>query len=160
MSLWRSSSVERDALAQAIAIGKSQAVIEFNMDGTIITANRNFLDTMGYRLEEIVGKHHQMFVTAELRDSPDYHAFWAKLNRGEYQSAEYKRLAKGGREVWIQASYNPILDSANKPTKVVKFGTDITEQDPQHGGCRKDRGDRPRASRDRVQSRRHHHHRQ
>ena len=128
MSLWRSSSVERDALAQAIAIGKSQAVIEFNMDGTIITANRNFLDTMGYRLEEIVGKHHQMFVTAELRDSPDYHAFWAKLNRGEYQSAEYKRLAKGGREVWIQASYNPILDSANKPTKVVKFGTDITER--------------------------------
>jgi methyl-accepting chemotaxis protein len=128
MSLWRSSSVERDALAQAIAIGKSQAVIEFNMDGTIITANRNFLDTMGYRLEEIVGKHHQMFVTAKLRDSPDYHAFWAKLNRGEYQSAEYKRLAKGGREVWIQASYNPILDSANKPTKVVKFGTDITER--------------------------------
>jgi len=126
MSLWRSSSIARDALAQAAAIGKSQAVIEFNMDGTIITANQNFLDAMGYRLEEIVGKHHQMFVTAELRDSPDYRAFWAKLNRGEFQSAEYKRVAKGGREVWIQASYNPILDSANKPTKVIKFATDIT----------------------------------
>src|SRR6478609_2048764 len=113
MPLWKSNSSARDALAQAAAIGKSQAVIEFNMDGTIITANQNFLDAMGYRLEEIVGKHHQMFVTAELRDSPAYRAFWAKLNRGEFQSAEYKRVAKGGREVWIQASYNPILDSAN-----------------------------------------------
>ena len=128
MSFWKSSSTARDALAQVIAVGKSQAVIEFNMDGTIITANQNFLDKMGYRLDEIVGKHHQMLVTAELRDSPDYRAFWAKLNRGEYQSGEYKRLAKGGREVWIQASYNPILDDANTPTKVVKFATDITER--------------------------------
>jgi methyl-accepting chemotaxis protein len=103
-------------------------VIEFNMDGTIVTANQNFLDTMGYRLDEIAGKHHRMFVTPEQRDNPDYHAFWAKLNRGEYQAAEYKRVGKGGREVWIQASYNPILDSANKPTKVVKFATDITER--------------------------------
>ena len=99
MPLWKSSSAARDALAQAIAISRSQAVIEFNMDGTIITANQNFLDTMGYRLDEIAGKHHRMFVTPELRDSPDYHAFWAKLNRGEYQSAEYKRVGKGGREV-------------------------------------------------------------
>ena len=128
MPLWKSSSAARDALAQAIAIGKSQAVIEFNMDGTIITANQNFLDAMGYRLDEIVGKHHRMFVTADQRDKPDYHAFWAKLNAGEYQSAEYKRIGKGGREVWIQASYNPIQDSTNKPTKVIKFATDITER--------------------------------
>src|SRR5262249_62124488 len=100
----------------------------FNTDGTSITANQNFLDKMGYRLEEIVGKHHQMLVAAELRDSPDYRAFWAKLNRGEYQTGEYKRLGKGGREVWIQASYNPILNDANKPTKVVKFATDITQR--------------------------------
>ena len=107
---------------------KSQAVIEFNMDGTIVTANQNFLGTMGYRLDEVAGKHHRMFVAPEQRDNPDYHAFWAKLNRGEYQAAEYKRVGKGGREVWIQASYNPILDSANKPIKVVKFATDITER--------------------------------
>src|SRR6185436_16376904 len=97
MPLWKSSSAAREALAQAMAISKSQAVIEFNMDGTIITANQNFLDTMGYRLDEIAGKHHRMFVTAEQRDKPDYHAFWAKLNAGEYQSAEYKRIGKGGR---------------------------------------------------------------
>jgi methyl-accepting chemotaxis protein len=109
-------------------MNKSQAVIEFKLDGTIITANQNFLDAMGYRLDEVAGKHHQMFVTPELRDSPDYHAFWAKLNRGEYQAAEYKRLGKGGREVWIQASYNPILDGAGKPVKVIKFATDITER--------------------------------
>ena len=128
MPLWKSSSAAREALAQAIAMNKSQAVIEFKLDGTIITANQNFLDAMGYRLDEIAGKHHQMFVTPELRDSPDYHAFWAKLNRGEYQAAEYKRLGKGGREVWIQASYNPILDGAGKPVKVIKFATDITER--------------------------------
>ena len=128
MPLWKSSSAAREALAQASAMNKSQAVIEFKLDGTIITANQNFLDAMGYRLDEIAGKHHQMFVTPELRDSPDYHAFWAKLNRGEYQAAEYKRLGKGGREVWIQASYNPILDDAGKPVKVIKFATDITER--------------------------------
>ena len=128
MPLWKSSSAAREALAQAIAMNKSQAVIEFKLDGTIITANQNFLDAMGYRLDEVAGKHHQMFVTPELRDSPDYHAFWAKLNRGEYQAAEYKRLGKGSREVWIQASYNPILDDAGKPVKVIKFATDITER--------------------------------
>jgi methyl-accepting chemotaxis protein len=128
MPLWKNNSSARDALAQAAAIGRSQAVIEFKMDGMIVTANQNFLDAMGYRLDEIVGKHHRMFVTPEQRDNPDYHAFWAKLNRGEYQAAEYKRVGKGGREVWIQASYNPILDSANKPAKVVKFATDITER--------------------------------
>ena len=96
MTFWRNNSATRDALAQAIAIGKSQAVIEFNMDGTIITANQNFLDALGYRLDEIQGKHHSMFVTPEERVSAEYRAFWANLNRGEYQAAEYKRVAKGG----------------------------------------------------------------
>ena len=126
MTFWRNDSAARNALAQAVAISKSQAVIEFNMDGTIITANQNFLDSLGYRLDEIQSKHHQMFVASELRGSAEYKAFWANLNRGEYQAGEYKRVAKGGREVWIEASYNPILDSANKPHKVIKFATDIT----------------------------------
>jgi len=112
---------------QVAAIGKSQAVIEFNMDGTIITANENFLGAMGYRLEEIQGKHHSMFVEGSYRESADYRAFWDRLNRGEYQSAEYKRVGKGGKEVWIQASYNPIMDSSGKPFKVVKFATDVTQ---------------------------------
>jgi methyl-accepting chemotaxis protein len=113
-------------LAQVIALGKSQAVIEFNLDGTIITANQNFLDAMGYRLDEIAGKHHSMFVMPEERGGAAYREFWARLGRGEYQSAEYKRLGKGGREIWIQASYNPIINEAGKPVKVVKFATDIT----------------------------------
>jgi methyl-accepting chemotaxis protein len=128
MPLWKSNSSARDALAQAAAINRSQAVIEFKMDGTIITANKNFLDAMGYRLDEIQGKHHQMFAPPELRDSEAYKAFWASLNRGEFQAAEYKRIGKGGREVWIQASYNPILDLNGKPYKVVKYATDITAQ--------------------------------
>ncbi|MDQ2842092.1 MAG: PAS domain-containing methyl-accepting chemotaxis protein [Acidobacteriota bacterium] len=110
------------------AISKSQAVIEFEMDGTILTANDNFLKTVGYTLEEVKGKHHSMFVDEAYRQSEEYRAFWAKLNRGEYQAAEYKRVGKGGKEVWIQASYNPILDLNGKPMKVVKFATDITRQ--------------------------------
>jgi methyl-accepting chemotaxis protein len=126
MPLWKHNSSARDALAQAAAINRSQAVIEFKMDGTIIIANQNFLDAMGYRLDEIQGKHHQMFAPPELRGSEAYKAFWASLNRGEFQAAEYKRIGKGGREVWIQASYNPILDDAGRPVKVIKFATDIT----------------------------------
>ncbi|HEY9455189.1 MAG TPA: PAS domain-containing methyl-accepting chemotaxis protein [Bradyrhizobium sp.] len=128
MSLWKSNSAARDALAQSAAINRSQAVIEFRMDGTIITANQNFLDAMGYRLDEIQGKHHQMFAPPDLRGSEAYKAFWASLNRGEFQAGEYKRVGKGGREIWIQASYNPIMDNAGKPVKVIKFATDITEK--------------------------------
>ncbi|HZR86351.1 MAG TPA: PAS domain-containing methyl-accepting chemotaxis protein [Bradyrhizobium sp.] len=109
------------------AAGRSQAMIEFNMDGSIITANENFLRTVGYSLAEISGKHHSMFVEPAYRDSAAYREFWAKLNRGEYDAAEYKRIGKGGKEVWILASYNPILDSNGKPYKVVKFATDVTE---------------------------------
>ena len=128
MPLWKSNSSARDAVAQSAAINRSQAVIEFKMDGTIVTANQNFLDAMGYRLDEIQGKHHQMFAPPELRGSEAYKAFWASLNRGEFQAGEYKRVGKGGREVWIQASYNPIMDTAGKPVKVIKFATDITEK--------------------------------
>ena len=96
--------------SNAAAIGQSNAVIEFRMDGTIITANQNFLAVLGYSLEEIRGQHHSMFVTPEFRASAEYKEFWAKLNRGEFHSDEYTRLGKGGKEVWIQASYNPILD--------------------------------------------------
>ena len=114
--------------ATLAAIGKSQAVIEFNMDGTIITANDNFLNTLGYRLEEIQGKHHSMFAEAVFARSSEYKDFWAKLNRGEYEAAEYKRIGKGGKEVWIQASYNPIADMNGKPFKVVKYATDVSAQ--------------------------------
>ncbi len=126
MPLWKSNSSARDALAQAAAISRSQAVIEFRMDGTIVTANQNFLDAMGYRLDEIKGQHHQMFAPPELRGTQAYKSFWASLNRGEFQAGEYKRVGKGGREVWIQASYNPIMDNSGKPVKVIKFATDIT----------------------------------
>ena len=116
-----------DFSGQIDSISKSTAVIEFNMDGTIRSANKHFLDVMGYRLEEVQGKHHSMFVSEAYGRSDEYRVFWEKLNRGEYQSAEYKRLGKGGREVWIQASYNPILDLNGKPFKVVKFATDVTK---------------------------------
>jgi len=117
-----------DYQGQIAAISKSQATIEFNMDGTIVTANDNFLKTMGYSLDEVKGKNHSMFVDDAYRQSGEYREFWAKLNRGEYQTAEYKRIGKGGKEVWIQASYNPILDINGKPVKVVKYATDITPQ--------------------------------
>jgi len=120
----RRSSASDKALADAL--GRSQAVIEFGMDGTILTANDNFLKALGYTLGEIQGKHHGMFVDPSERDSAAYRDFWAKLNRGEYQAAEYKRIGKGGKEIWIQATYNPVLDAGGKPVKVVKFATDIT----------------------------------
>jgi methyl-accepting chemotaxis protein len=110
------------------AINKSQAVIEFEMDGTIITANDNFLDAMGYRLEEIQGQHHSIFVSAEVRSSDEYKEFWATLNRGEYIAGQYRRVGKNGKDVWIQGAYNPILDDEGTPVRVVKYATDITKQ--------------------------------
>jgi methyl-accepting chemotaxis protein len=115
-----------DYEGQLAAISKAQAVIEFNLDGTIITANDNFLNTLGYRLDEVQGKHHSLFVDSSYGASPAYKQFWADLNAGKFQSAEYKRIGKGGKEVWIQASYNPIFDLSGKPFKVVKYATDVT----------------------------------
>lgn len=117
-----------DLQGQVDAIDKVQAVIHFNLDGTIITANDNFLNAMGYALDEIEGQHHRMFVEEPFAMSAEYKQFWEALNRGEFQTAEYKRLGKGGREVWIQASYNPIFDQNGKPTKIVKYATDVTDQ--------------------------------
>ena len=110
------------------AINKVQAVIEFSMDGVVLTANENFLKTLGYTLDEIKGQHHSMFVEPAYKQSPEYRQFWEKLGRGEFDAGEYKRIGKGGKEVWIQASYNPILDAKGKPVKVVKFATDVTQQ--------------------------------
>lgn len=116
-----------DYEGQIAAIGKSQAVIEFNTDGTILNANDNFLAAVGYTLNEIKGKHHAMFMDAESRSSAEYKTFWDALARGEHQAGEYRRIGKGGAEIWIQASYNPILDPNGKPIKVVKFASDITD---------------------------------
>lgn len=109
------------------AISKAQAVIEFNLDGTIIKANENFLSTVNYSMEEIEGKHHRIFCEPGYATSEEYKNFWAKLNRGEFDSGEYKRLGRDGKEVWISASYNPIYDLDGKPFKVVKFATDVTK---------------------------------
>ncbi len=117
-----------DFEGQLNAVSKAQAVIEFGLDGKILHANDNFLNTLGYSLNEIVGQHHSMFVDPDFRNSVDYRLFWEKLGRGEYDAGQYKRLGKGGREIWIQASYNPIMDMNGKPFKVVKYATDVTAE--------------------------------
>jgi methyl-accepting chemotaxis protein len=117
-----------DYMSLITAIGRSQAVIEFGMDGSIRTANENFLKTLGYTLSEIEGNHHSMFVDADHRETNEYKEFWAALNRGEYRAGEFRRIGKGGREVWIQASYNPVMDASGKPYKVVKHATDVTTE--------------------------------
>ncbi len=124
------SSVEKNSEFVNLikAMGRSQAVIEFSLDGTILDANENFLSAMGYSLAEIKGKHHSMFVDTAMRNSAEYTQLWDALNRGQYQAQEFPRVAKGGKLVWIQASYNPIMDMNGKPFKVVKFATDITKQ--------------------------------
>lgn len=120
--------LEQEVAGQLTAINKSQAVIEFEMDGTIITANDNFLNAMGYSLDEVQGRHHSIFVPPSVRESAEYREFWERLNRGEYTTGEYKRVGKGGRQVWIQGSYNPIFDREGKPCKVIKYATDVTEE--------------------------------
>ncbi|HZV99555.1 MAG TPA: PAS domain-containing protein, partial [Methylophilaceae bacterium] len=112
-----------DYEGQIAAIGKAQGVIEFSLDGKIIGANANFLQVMGYGLNEIVGQHHGMFVEPGDRNKPEYRAFWEKLGRGEFDAGQYKRIAKGGKQVWLQASYNPIFDLSGKPFKIVEYAT-------------------------------------
>lgn len=113
------------------AISRSSAVIEFKPDGTVLYANENFCATVGYALDEIKGKHHRLFVDAEYAASPEYRAFWDKLGRGEFESGKFRRIGKGGREIWIQATYNPILDEDGKVVKVIKFASDVTVQELQ-----------------------------
>ena len=120
------SAAEQTKLVDAMS--GQQAVIEFDMTGTVVNANGNFCSAIGYTLGEIKGKHHSMFVTPEYAASAEYREFWAKLNRGESDSGDYMRVKKGGQEVWINATYFPITDDAGVPTKVVKFATDITAQ--------------------------------
>jgi methyl-accepting chemotaxis protein len=119
----------QDIELQAIhaALNRVQAVIEFDLDGKILHANDNFLRVLGYSLDEVQGRHHAMFCEPEFAASPAYKQFWAHLSAGEYDHGEYKRLAKGGREIWINASYNPIMDAEGRPYKVIKFATDITD---------------------------------
>ena len=117
-----------DLYGQISAIHKAQAVIEFDLEGHILMANQNFLDTMGYSLDEILGQHHRMFVDPDERESAEYLAFWQKLGQGAYDAGRYRRVRHDGRDVWLQASYNPIFDKRGRPIKVVKYATDITDQ--------------------------------
>ncbi|MBW3509580.1 PAS domain-containing methyl-accepting chemotaxis protein [Janthinobacterium sp. NKUCC06_STL] len=121
-----SHSQDLDLQAINTALNRVQAVIEFELDGTILHANENFLRVVGYTLAEVQGKHHAIFCDPEYVKTDEYSNFWAKLGRGEFDQGEYKRRAKDGREVWINASYNPILDADGKPYKVIKFATEIT----------------------------------
>ncbi|SMC98680.1 PAS domain-containing methyl-accepting chemotaxis protein [Rhizobium sp. RU36D] len=123
MSLLSPFSSNASAILEAIH--RSQAVIEFDLSGKILAANKNFCDAMGYKPEEIVGRHHSMFVEKDYATSSAYRDFWSRLGSGKFEQAQYKRVAKGGREVWIQASYNPIM-KGGKAVKVIKFATDIT----------------------------------
>jgi methyl-accepting chemotaxis protein len=125
---WEVVTGTADRAGQLEAIHRSQAVAEFTLDGTVLAANANFLHTMGYSLDEVRGQNHRMFVDDEYRRGHEYREFWARLVRGEYQAGEFKRVAKDGREVWLHASYNPILDQSGRPTKVVKFASDVTAQ--------------------------------
>jgi methyl-accepting chemotaxis protein len=119
---------EADQAGQLAALDQVQAVISFDLDGTIRDANANFCQAVGYRLDEIVGKHHRIFVEPEYAQSEDYAAFWRDLAAGRFQSGQFRRIGKGGREIWIAANYNPIHDPSGKPYKIVKFASDITQQ--------------------------------
>jgi PAS domain S-box-containing protein len=126
--VWVDATHLADLKGQIAAIQRALAVIEFSLDGTILTANDNFLNAMGYRLDEIRGKHHSLFVTAQERTSESYRQFWQKLGRGQFDQGQYPRTAKDGHTVWIQASYNPIFDADGRAYKVVKYATDVTAQ--------------------------------
>jgi methyl-accepting chemotaxis protein len=117
-----------DGVGQLAAISKAQAVLELALDGTVLTANSNFLNTFGYSLDEVRGRSHSLFVEAGHADSNEYRSMWSKLARGEYDAGQYRCVAKGGRVIWVQASFNPILDAAGKPFKIVEYATDVTQQ--------------------------------
>ena len=115
-----------ETMGKVTAIERAQAVIEFSLDGHILRTNSSFLDLMGYTEEEVIGEHHRIFCTPETGSSVAYKKFWQKLGRGEFESGEFKRVGKNGKEVWLQATYNPILDLGGKPIKIVKFALDVT----------------------------------
>jgi len=116
-----------DSDSKLKAMDRSQAIVEFDLDGRVLTANQNFLSLMGYSLPEVQERHHRMFVDPDEAGSAAYAAFWERLGRGQHETGEFRRLAKGGAEVWIQGTYNPVLDAHGKPVKVVKFATDVTQ---------------------------------
>jgi methyl-accepting chemotaxis protein len=122
----RAAAAENDSMVTAL--DKAMAQAEFELDGTIRTANSNFLRVMGYSLEDVKGRHHSMFVESSETTTPAYKQMWEKLRSGQHDANQYRRIGKGGRQVWLQASYNPILDAAGKPFKIVKFATDVTDQ--------------------------------
>lgn len=117
-----------DAEGKLTALNRAQAVIEFQLNGTIISANENFLATMGYTLDEIVGQHHSLFVSPDMASGTEYKQFWKELREGQFKSGEFQRVKKDGEEIWLQAIYNPVVDRDGIPLKVVKFATDITQQ--------------------------------
>ncbi|MBK8158215.1 MAG: PAS domain-containing methyl-accepting chemotaxis protein [Rhodospirillaceae bacterium] len=127
-----------DLQGQVEAIGRSQAVIQFNLDGTILDANENFLSVVGYRLDEVKGKHHSIFADPAYKASAEYKQFWESLNRGEYQAGRFRRVGKGGKEIWLEATYNPILDAQGRPYKVVKFATDLSKRKAENAALAQD----------------------
>ena len=116
------------------AIRKSQAVIYFSLDGIILDANKNFLDALGYRLEDIKGKHHSIFVDPAFASSMEYHTFWDRLNRGEYVAGTYKHRNSKGQDIWLEASYNPIIDSHGKALHVTQYAVDVTKRIAEDAG--------------------------
>lgn len=119
---------DADRAARLAAVDRSQAVIDFALDGTILDVNGNALTLLGYRLEEMVGRHHRAFCDRSLANSPGYAAFWANLAAGEYDAGLYRWTARGGHDVWLQATYNPVLDPDGTPVRVVKIASDVTRQ--------------------------------
>ena len=130
----------RELEAQVNAMDRSQAVIEFKLDGTILRANANFLNALGYTAAEIEGRHHSMFVPPDQKDSAAYRDFWRDLNKGEFVAAKFQRIRKDGSVCWIQATYNPVLDEAGRPCKVIKFATDVTEVELERARNEAERG--------------------
>lgn len=132
MDLTEQKQLNANFEGQINALSRVMGKVEFSLDGTILDANSRFLDIVGYQLEELKGQHHRLLVDPDYAQSPDYRAFWETLRRGEYLAGEFCRLGKQGEEVWIQGSYNPVLDLNGKPSKIVKFATNITAQVEQH----------------------------
>jgi methyl-accepting chemotaxis protein len=139
---WEDVTEKRSNAGILAALNKARAYIEFTLDGKVVHANENFCRTLGYGLEEIRGQHHSMFVTPAFRQSAEYREFWEKLGRGEAQIGKFCRVGKGGKEVWIEASYNPILDGNGKPFKIVKLADDVTQIEVDRRGAEEERAAR------------------